>query len=374
MYKSIPLYAIWRSGHLLLETCPGWNPCWILLYRTLFLLQQERQRSWKGTMAVQHKPFLSFCLPALLSLLPLSAISAQASDLIVGNLVQDSVSRFDGTTGAFLGTLIPSNSGGLDGPAGLAIGPDGNLYVASQVTGDVRRYNLSTGAFIDVFTSGFTMNGPENIKFGPDGNLYASDLFNNSVERYNGTTGAFIDTFISAGSGGLAFPHDLLFAPDGSLFVSSGQNGAVYRYNAVTGAFLNDFISPGGGGLGSPYSMAFGADGNFYVSDYLTNSVKRYNGTTGAYIDDFVPRFSVFSPIDIQFGQDGNLYVAGLNSGGIFRYDPSGNPLGAFATTDTPYYFLFTPNATSVPEPGMLALLAGVAVFGGLAVRHRKQQ
>jgi DNA-binding beta-propeller fold protein YncE len=61
------------------------------------------------------------------------------------------VKRYNGKTGAFLGTFVAAGAGGLNGPTGLAFGPDGNLYVSSNATDEVLRYNGKTGAFIDTF-------------------------------------------------------------------------------------------------------------------------------------------------------------------------------------------------------------------------------
>jgi uncharacterized membrane protein len=63
--------------------------------------------------------------------------------------VNDAILRYDGTTGAFIDTFAAG--GGVNDPLGLAIGPDGNLYVASANTNNVLRYNGVTGAPIDAF-------------------------------------------------------------------------------------------------------------------------------------------------------------------------------------------------------------------------------
>ena len=66
----------------------------------------------------------------------------------LGNLV-----RIHQSTGAVLGTTDT----GMDGPIGVAQGPDGNIYVASQLDGGtIARYDAATGAYLNTFIA----NGP----------------------------------------------------------------------------------------------------------------------------------------------------------------------------------------------------------------------
>lgn len=50
----------------------------------------------------------------------------------------------------------------------------------------------------------------------PDGNLSVASSMTGAVLRYRGTTGAFVDAFVPSGSGGLYQTGDLLFH-DGNL-------------------------------------------------------------------------------------------------------------------------------------------------------------
>jgi len=52
---------------------------------------------------------------------------------------------------------------------------------------------------------------PRDLLFGPDGNLYVGSFGSGDVLRYNGTSGAFIDTFVKAGSSDLGGPTFLTF-------------------------------------------------------------------------------------------------------------------------------------------------------------------
>ena len=129
------------------------------------------------------------------------------------------VETFDLTTKASFGLLMPVGSplgsGGLFTPSAMAFGPDGNLYISGGTLGGnlgVRRYNPTTGAFIDLFANtGSNLYSPIGIAFGPDNNLYVSTGYAN-VMRFNYPTGTFMDFFVPNGGGGLTGPFHLMFA------------------------------------------------------------------------------------------------------------------------------------------------------------------
>jgi streptogramin lyase len=165
------------------------------------------------------------------------------------------VNRYNGQTGAFMGVF--ASGGGLINPSGLAFGRDGNLYVGdfgklnnTTENNSVRRYNGKTGAFIGMLAGRERRTG--KLTFGPDGNLYV--VADGLVKRYNGKTGAFIDIFTSGNPKGFG-ASDLVFGPDRNLYVSDFHNNGVLRYNGSTGDFIGKFAS--GGGLDNPSALAF---------------------------------------------------------------------------------------------------------------------
>jgi hypothetical protein len=64
----------------------------------------------------------------------------------------NAVLRYNGTTGAFLGAFIASNSGGLNFP-GEFLFAGGSVYVTSQDSNQVMRYDATTGAFIEAVSA-----------------------------------------------------------------------------------------------------------------------------------------------------------------------------------------------------------------------------
>jgi DNA-binding beta-propeller fold protein YncE len=279
--------------------------------------------------------------------------------LVVGDFGRDSIRRYDQATGAFVDTIVPRRSGGLNQPWGVLFGPhDHNLYVSSgEFAGPgqlkaVLRFDGESGAFIDNFAVGGNLKSPRGIIFGPDGDLYVADrnmpAREGRVARYDGTTGAYLGDFVALGSGGLDIPTAAVFGPDSNddgqldLYVGSFGNDSILHYDGTSGAFLGAFVPSGSGGLAGPAGMTFGPDGNLYVARYFSDqpAVLRFQGpagaSPGAFIDTFIPAGTggLRTCFFVIFGPDGNadgqldLYVAdsdfnGVNGkqAGIKRYD-----------------------------------------------------
>ena len=94
-----------------------------------------------------------------------------------------------------------------------------DLLVTNNDSHQILRYDDTTGAFLGVFASGGGLVGPAGMVIGPDGNVYVSSETTNSIKRFDGTTGAYIDDFISPLSGGLRLPYGLEFGPDNNLLM-----------------------------------------------------------------------------------------------------------------------------------------------------------
>jgi sugar lactone lactonase YvrE len=201
--------------------------------------------------------------------------------LYVSTFSDSTVIRVDLASGTPLGVF--ASGGGLSTAIGVTFGPDGNLYVGSRNTSAVIRYDGSTGAFIDTFvpsgSGGLTFT--EAVLFGPDGNLYVTEINGNRVLRYNGTTGAFLGVFATDPS--LIGTRSMAFGPDGNLYVAGNYSNNVVRFNGSTGASMGVFAC----GIRGANGLAFGADGNLYVAAEVANKIIRFDGGSGDVIDSF---------------------------------------------------------------------------------------
>lgn len=123
---------------------------------------------------------------------------------------------------------------------GIAFGPDGRLYVAETLSGNIYRYDCSGGRVlgarqlfgnvIERFNPA-ELKGPDGMKFGADGNLYVAVFGQGDVTVLgaNGTVKARIKT---RGS----MPTNLVFGPksEKKIYVTEVETGSVQILDVET--------------------------------------------------------------------------------------------------------------------------------------------
>lgn len=239
----------------------------------------------------------------------------------------DQIYRFEEDTGEFLGILNAT----VPGPFASFIGPEGDLFVASQKSGSIVRFDSQTGEyegeFVESGSGGLSRPTAPLMTF--DGKyIIVGDLDLNGYYRYDGATGDFIDIFAQNGPDPIDGAFMPIFSPypehAGKILFASGFTNSIQIYDVETGNYEGDLVKPGAGGLLVPIGLSYGPDGNIYTSSSGDSSVKRYNGRTGEYIDDFVPSGSggLKNPRAIEFGgTNSDLYVVSNDTNNVLVYD-----------------------------------------------------
>ncbi len=254
-------------------------------------------------------------------------------DLFVASQNTNSVKRYNGITGAFMGDFVSSGSGGLNAPQEVAWGPDGHLYVTGFYTPYLMRYDSANGNYLGQFSSGYALDNPGKMTFGPDGKIYVSQwgATKNKVVRFNATTGAFIDEFTNIAFGpSNAMAH--AWDAQGRLYVVGFASKDVKRFD-VNGNFIDVFIPTGSGAaqLQGPVELKFDNNNNLFIVDWQASNVKKYNATTGAFISVFISG-GLNSCEGITTDNAGNFYITNYYGNAVHKYDPSGNFLGVVAS------------------------------------------
>jgi sugar lactone lactonase YvrE len=252
--------------------------------------------------------------------------NSQAADLVIGQ------GNFTTTTAGAI------SAASLNGPRGVVVDAQGNLYVADYTNNRVLEFAAPLSSGMDAsrvfgqadFVSGTanapsadTLDSPAEVALDSAGNLFVADYNNNRVLRYDApftdTTADlvigqpdFVTTTAAATSASsLDTPRSVALDAQGNLFVADNGNNRVLQYSAPltnNGMAAHkvfgqaDFVSstanaPSGtasaSSLSDPRGIAVDAHGYLYVADYGNNRVLVY----------FDPVNAVSAAADRVFGQ-----------------------------------------------------------------------
>ncbi len=308
--------------------------------------------------------------------MPGAILFRSSTDMVFADTGSDRVLEYTLIAGTwtFNRVVLPATAG-VDGPCGLALGPDGRLTVSGKFSDNVVAVNLTTlavstlvsagagglGNAKDVAWSGSTLlvasiatntiiyydnagvptgtvargiSTPTDggMTFTSTGDLIIASVNDNDLAQFNGTNGGVVRKFFDACPTSLAAPFDDLVGPDGNVYATCTGSDAVHRFTP-TGSPLGFFVTGGSGGLTYPRGLAFGPNGNLFVASGFTGEVLQYNGTSGAFVNVFVDAGGngggAMDPYGISF-HNGDLYVASYFPSEVKRFNGT---TGAFVST-----------------------------------------
>jgi len=188
-------------------------------------------------------------------------------------------------TGELLRTLGPETAGNSPTKFGYICDAvqdaDGNYYVAEF--GENQRITKldEEGRFVRSWGCPGEEPGQFNriraLAVGPDGNLYVADACNHRIQVFD-TDGNLVRCWGQVGEepGQLKYPYDLAFGPHGELYVVEYGNHRVQKFTA-DGVSLGCWGGPGKmpGQLHAPWALAVDSKGRVHVCDSENHRVQR---------------------------------------------------------------------------------------------------
>jgi predicted membrane-bound mannosyltransferase/DNA-binding beta-propeller fold protein YncE len=239
--------------------------------------------------------------------------------------------------------------GQLNGPRGIAIAPDGSLYVADMQNDRIQHFDqngqvlqawgsTSPGCPYpgapppDVPTDTFCQ--PWDVAVSPDGRwVYVADTWNHRIMKFT-ANGTLVKTWAHAYYGqddpeGIWGPRGLAVDAIGRVFVADTGNKRIVIFDA-DGNYLTQFGSPGllPGQFDEPVGLTFDGSGNLYVADTWNQRVQVFSPS----LDGLT--FSPLAQWDLSawYGQslDNKPYLAADGQGHVFITDPEASRILEF--------------------------------------------
>ncbi len=246
---------------------------------------------------------------------------------------------------------IGTGDGQFVSPHGIALAPDGSIYVADGDNHRIQKFDQQ-GNFVLAFgtPSGAdnpqppmgSFNEPWGIAVGSDGSIYVTDTWNHRIQKFkpDGTFlqawGTLADTGgkASGAEGNFYGPRGIAIDREGHVLVADTGNKRIQIFDAQ-GQFIQQF---GGGGLNpgsldEPVGIAVDAQNNIVVADTWNGRVQVFDPHGQPLknwpIDGWLDKDLAGKPYLAVDGQ-GRVYVTDEASKRVLVFDGNGQYLGSF--------------------------------------------
>ena len=246
-------------------------------------------------------------------------------------------------------------------PAGIALDESGNIYVADAFNNRIRKMTPAgvvktlAGSGKEGFADGTGLqavfNGPSGIAIDGDGNIYTAEWKGHRIRKI--TPAGVVSTLAGSGKAGFAdgtgaeasfnTPEGVALDSKGNVYVADARNNKIRKISpsgvvtTVAGSGKKDFMD--GAGAEATFSYPFGVAvdgvGNVYVADSGNNLIRKItptgsvstfagSGKSGA-DDGYGLATSFNTPWGVAVDGVGNVYVADSGNNLIRKITPTGS-------------------------------------------------
>jgi len=120
------------------------------------------------------------------------------------------------------------------------VASDGSVYVTEESEHRIKKFT-SAGVFVTKWgtrragiaqgSGDGQFDSPDGVAVAPDGSVYVADRYDNRIQKFT-SEGVFVTKWgtYGTGHGQFSWPNDVAVAPDGSVYVADTGNHRIQRF------------------------------------------------------------------------------------------------------------------------------------------------
>jgi sugar lactone lactonase YvrE len=259
--------------------------------------------------------------------------------MLIGSAVQAQSAHFSA-----LQSVVPTSS--LNSPDGVAVGANGNVYVAdtwhNRVLKEAPSGNTYTESVVDS-----NLSLPEAIAVDVNGNVYVADINGsgtNRVVKETLSSGSYSRSVIVSGS---FIPSGIAVDGNGNVYIAEDDHGLVLKETPSGGGYTQ---STAVNGSLVPCGIVVDADGNLYITDTFHGQLLKETLSGGTFTESVIGS-GMNGPFGITLDGSGNIYVADNGNSRVLKETYSG---GSYTQSVLFSDVLSLPNEIAVDATGNL--------------------